>query len=121
MSDRKTVLVVDDDPDSRRTSKALLETAGYHVLTAVDSIEGEATIEAENPDVIVLDVMMEEVDAGFVLTEKLGDKYPIILLSSIANSSVKIFDIHEMPVKGILQKPVDPAQLLEAVNKAVAE
>jgi len=121
MSDKKTVLIVDDDPDSRHTSKAILEAAGYRVLTAVDSIDGEATVKAEDPDVILLDVMMEEVDAGFVLTEKLGETYPIVLLSSIANSSVKIFDIHELPAKGILQKPVDPAQLLETVGKAIAE
>ena len=119
MSDVKTVLIVDDDPDLLQTYELLLSADGYHVLTACDSIEGEAKAKEANPDLILLDVVMEEVDAGLVFAERFATTYPIILLSSIADSSVKIFDIQELPVKAILQKPVEPKALRDAVRTVV--
>lgn len=119
MSDKQTVLVVDDDPDFRRTTELILQAAGYRVLSAFDSIEAEEVAGKEQPDMILLDVMMEEVDAGFVLAERLGNTYPIVLLSSIAESAEKVFDIHELPVRGILQKPIQADALLETVALAL--
>ena len=119
MSDNKTVLIVDDDPDFLRTNQIVVESAGYTVVTATDSEEAETVAKAENPDLILLDVVMEEVDAGFVFAEKFATTYNIILLSSIADSSVKVFDVHELPVKGVLQKPIRPDALLEAVSNAL--
>ena len=120
MSDVKTVLIVDDDPDLLSTYELVLSAAGYNVLTACDSIEAEAIASAENPDLVLLDVVMEEVDAGIVFAERFAATYPIIMLSSIADSSVKVFDIHELPVKAILQKPIQPAALRDAVRTALA-
>ncbi len=120
MSDRATVLIVDDDPDLRQTYEMVIGAAGYRVLTAGDSKEGEAIAAAENPDLILLDVVMEEVDAGLVFAERFARTYPIILLSSIADSSVKVFDIHKLPVKAILQKPIEPSALRDAIRAALA-
>jgi len=120
MSEKPSILIVDDDPDFRLTTKLVLEGAGYEVLTAIDSNEAETAAAEHRPDLILLDVIMEEVDAGFVFAERYGKTYPIVLLSSIANSSVKIFDIHELPVRGILQKPIQPDALLETVKNAIA-
>ncbi len=119
MSEVKTVLIVDDDPDFLTTNKIVVESAGYNVVTATDSLEAQTVAEAENPDLILMDVVMEEVDAGFVFAEKFAKTYDIILLSSIADSSVKVFDVHELPVKGVLQKPIRPDALLDAVSKAL--
>jgi len=121
MSEKKCILIVDDDPDFRRTTELLLQAAGYDVLTAVDSHDAEAMATEHSPDLILLDVMMEEVDAGFTFAEKFGRTYRIILLSSIADSSVKVFDAHTLPVKGILQKPIQADILLQTVSKAVQE
>ena len=119
MSDGKRILIVDDDPDFRHTTQLLLEAAGYDVATAIDGSEGEKAAAEQPPDLILLDVMMEEVDAGFTFAERLGNQYSIVLLSSIADSSVKVFDAHTLPVKGILQKPVQPDVLLQTVTKAL--
>ena len=119
MSDMKTVLIVDDDPDLRHTYELVLSAAGYTVLTACDSIEGEAKAKEANPDLILLDVVMEEVDAGIVFAERFAATYPIILLSSIADSSIKVFDIHTLPVKTILQKPIEPKALRNAVRAVI--
>jgi len=119
MSEQTTVLIVDDDQDLLQTYEMVVQAAGYRVLTAPDSVEAEAIAKAENPDLILTDVVMEEVDAGLVFAERFGKTYPIILLSSIADSSVKVFDIHTLPVKAILQKPIEPSVLRDAVRKAV--
>ncbi len=119
MNDVKTVLIVDDDPDLRQTYELVLSAAGYNMLTAADSIEAEAIAKAENPDLILLDIVMEEVDAGLVFAERFASTYPIILLSSIADTSVSVFDAHTIPVKTILQKPIEPSALRDAVRTAL--
>ena len=121
MSNGKCILIVDDDPDFRHTTMLLLEAAGYDVLTAIDGREGEEMAGEHNPDLILLDVMMEEVDAGFIFAERLGSQYGIVLLSSIADSSVKVFDAHKLPVKGILQKPIQADLLLQTVKNALED
>ena len=119
MSDAKTILIVDDDPDLSQTYDLVLSAAGYNTVTAADSIEGEALAKEHNPDLVLLDIVMEEVDAGLVFAERFASTYPIILLSSIADTSVKVFDAHEIPVKTILQKPIEPAALRDAVHAAL--
>jgi two-component system OmpR family response regulator len=119
MSDTKRILVVDDDPDFRLTIETILKGVGYDVLTAFNGAEGEAMAAEHEPDLIVLDIMMEEVDAGLVVAERLGNQYPVVLLSSIADSTVKVFDADKLPVKGILQKPIRADALLQTVRKAL--
>lgn len=115
MTDQKLIMVVDDDADLRDQTRMTLESAGYCVLTAVDSEDAEQKLASNSPDLILVDIVMEEVDAGLVFAERFGSKHPIIVLSSIADSSDKVFDVKSMPVKGVLQKPVAPADLLERV------
>ncbi len=119
MSDNATVLIVDDDPDLLQTYELVVGAAGYRVLTAPDSVQAEAIAKAEQPDLILMDVVMEEVDAGLVFAERFAATYPMILLSSIADASVKVFDIHELPVKAILQKPIEPQALRNAIRTAI--
>ena len=119
MSIDKTILVADDDPDFRTGTKLVLESAGYTVMTAADEDEAERAIAESKPDLILLDIMMNEVDAGFVLAEKHGHDVTIILLSSIADSSVKVFDADRLPVRGVVQKPIKPDVLLEKVAAAL--
>jgi CheY-like chemotaxis protein len=120
MSEPQKILVVDDDVDLCAVFSETLQSNGYTVVTAADSNEAAEKIKSEKPDAVLLDVVMEEVDAGLVLAEKLGDSIPIILVSSIAKDATRVFDLHEMQVSDILQKPVKPEALLTAVKKAVA-
>jgi DNA-binding response OmpR family regulator len=121
MSETGTILIIDDDQDFRSINRSVLEKAGYAVLEAEDAESGKALAEEQTPDLILLDVMMEEVDAGFTFAEELGSRFPIILISSIADSSVKVFDAHKLPVKGIIQKPVHAEVLIEKVRKNLDE
>jgi DNA-binding response OmpR family regulator len=120
MSAQRTILVIDDDADIRDTFKMVLESGGFRVVAAESAKAGASLAASEKPDLVLLDIIMEEVDAGFVLAEQLGKNVPILLVSSIGDASVKVFDANKLPVREILQKPVKPAVLLEKVNRHLA-
>lgn len=62
---KKKILLVDDDPDFRAAVRLMLENAGYDCVEAGSGREGLRTAFSENPDLILLDVMMEDISAGF--------------------------------------------------------
>ena len=83
------ILVVDDDPDILDAVALILESQGYEVVTARDGIEGLANLKAEQPDLMILDLMMPRMD-GFAVCKELQDprwsKYrdiPILILTSV--------------------------------------
>ena len=61
----KCILIVDDDPDQRLTLRLPLEANGYAVYEAASYAEGLAAVKEINPDLVILDVMMETTTAGF--------------------------------------------------------
>lgn len=119
MSEEKKILVIDDDEDVIAIVETILTKNGFVVKTAMDGKSGMEAARAEKPDLILLDIIMEDVDAGFTVAEALGREFPIFLLSSIADSSAKVFDVHELPIKGVLQKPIKADVLLEKINKTL--
>lgn len=117
MADAKTILIIDDDPDVREFCRALLEVEGYTVKMAVTGESGIAAAEAEKPDLIILDIMMERMDSGFRVAKRLGAEIPIIMNSSATNSSDQIFDPNDLPIRALLNKPVDGKVLLSKVHE----
>ncbi len=83
---RPKVLVVDDSKTIRRTAQALLEKAGYQVITATDGFEALALIADERPDLALLDVMMPRLDGyqtcALVKQNPRFRALPIIMLTS---------------------------------------
>ncbi|PIV99150.1 MAG: DNA-binding response regulator, partial [Deltaproteobacteria bacterium CG17_big_fil_post_rev_8_21_14_2_50_51_6] len=67
MKNGKTILIIDDDEDFASALRKILATAGYHILTAGDAKEGMNVLETTHPDLILLDVMMEQYDDGFTM------------------------------------------------------
>ena len=119
MSERKKILVVDDDPTICLVCHTVLESGGYQVFTASSATEGLALAKTEQPDLVVLDIMMEEVDSGFQAAKLLQESHPgvpILMLSSIAGASSQVFDTSALPVKQLLDKPIQPAVLLRRVQ-----
>jgi two-component system alkaline phosphatase synthesis response regulator PhoP len=89
MSEKKRILVVDDEPDFCAIVQGQLEKEGFAVELAYDGVQGLEKVQANPPDAIVLDVMMPEMD-GYELCNKLksDEKYvdiPIILLTAVAS------------------------------------
>ena len=119
MPDRKKILVVDDDPNICLFCRTVLSAEGHQVFTAASAREGLALAEAERPDLVILDVMMEEVDSGFQVARALAAQradLPIIMLSSIAGAAGKVFDTSTLPVAQLVDKPIDPAVLQRKVR-----
>ncbi|MEJ2101182.1 MAG: response regulator [Desulfobacterales bacterium] len=89
MSEKKRILVVDDEPDFAAIVQENLEKEGFKVEIAYDGVEGLEKVHANPPDAIVLDVMMPEKDGYKVCEElKADERYsgiPIILLTAVAS------------------------------------
>ena len=89
MSEKKRILVVDDEPDYAAIVQSNLELEGFEVDIAYNGVEGLAKVQSNPPDAIVLDVMMPEKDGYAVCRELKGDdnfcNIPIVLLTAVAS------------------------------------
>jgi DNA-binding response OmpR family regulator len=115
-----TVLIIDDDADIRSSMRMMLEAAGFSIGEAGTADEGLKTAERIRPDAIIVDLMMESVDAGSRLSQTLmaqGFEGPIYLLSSAGDSVRYNLDPQEMGLAGIFQKPVDHAALVNTLKR----
>lgn len=120
---RKKILAVDDDRDDLKMISMILEPEGYEIITAENGVEALQKVESEDPDLILLDVMMPELD-GFAACAKLKSSpaskgIPVILLTGVAKQITKT----RYPINGVLraeaeeylEKPLDPEELLKVV------
>jgi DNA-binding response OmpR family regulator len=121
------ILVVDDDPDIRDAATIILESQGYEVVTASNGVECLASIKSENPDLLILDLLMPKMD-GFAVCKELQDtrwskyrKLPILVLSSVReDASRRRYELEtglELDVNDYVEKPISPKVLLERVRK----
>ncbi|MBN1558066.1 MAG: response regulator [Lentisphaerae bacterium] len=121
MKDGKhVVLCVDDDADFLESLKMMIEAEGYAVATASSAEAGIQAFKEHSPDFVLVDLMMEEIDAGarFVKEIKaLGPTPPIYMLSSMGDNLNRSVDYNELGLNGVLQKPVDP-KLLSSTLKS---
>lgn len=124
MANGKRIYVVDDDPDICESCKFVLENKGYSVGTYSTAASGLAAIRAKCPDLLILDVMIEESDSGFQTAYALGREFPqlpILMLSSIAGDAKQIFDVSTLPVAELIEKPLEPPELLQRVERLLAK
>jgi CheY-like chemotaxis protein len=125
---KKRVLVVDDDDDFRASVIALLEGEGYAVVSAASAKEGLERLKVAQPDLIVLDIIMEDDWAGYAMNQavKFGQQQhlPILMVSSIQNPPQAAF-----PTAGeaamitpdvYMTKPLDIPAFLANVRRLVA-
>lgn len=120
MAEPKTILVIDDDPDVHFFCRSVLEAEGYCVKTAASGATGIKTAEAVSPDLIILDIMMERIDTGYTVAEKIGNRFPILIFSSMLNASDENFDPKTVPYRDVIRKPIDAQTLLAKVRKQLA-
>jgi len=116
----RKILVVDDERHIVRLVQVNLERAGYEVAVAYDGIEALEKVEAEKPDMVVLDVMMPRMD-GFDVLKKLQANadtkdIPIIMLTAKAQDA-DIFKGWSSGVSSYLTKPFNPRELLTFVER----
>ena len=113
----QTVLVVDDDAAIREMVTQLLEEAGYETLEAADGVEGLEVARAEQPDVIILDVMMPRLNGFDCAAALKGDPHcrriPIMMLTVI-DQAQRAFGLG---VEAYLTKPFDDQKVISEVGR----
>lgn len=114
------VMAVDDDPVIRGLLEVNLEMEGHDVVTAVDGRDALDKVQADPPDLILLDVMMPNVNGWEAATALKGDpatrSIPVILLSARAMEADRRKG-EEIGVEEYVTKPFDPIELMELVNR----
>ncbi len=116
---KNVVLVVDDDPDFCETVRLLLQSKGYIVAHAHSGEEGLKVYKDKKPDLILVDLMMEEIDAGATFVKELkllSNKAPIYLLSGAGDGLTSTIDYNKVGFSGVFQKPIDPDRLLGVID-----
>lgn len=117
------ILTIDDDPDILEALRTLLEANGYEVVEAASAEEGLKALKAAEPDLVIVDLMMEEVDAGTSFVTKMralgGKKIPIYMLSSVGDELNKSVPYEALGLSGVFQKPIQPQRLLQVLEQAL--
>ncbi len=131
----KKILIVDDDPDIVEAMRMVLEAQNFEVHSAINGTEGLRKIKQVTPDLVILDVMMDQLTEGFQVTYTLknaapGSEYapfakiPILMLTAIGKETHMKFnpetDNEFLPVEAFLEKPVQPKMLIEKVRSLLS-
>ena len=123
------ILVVDDDPDMREALQMILESADYTVVSAEDGEQCLSMLKQEQPDLLILDLLMPRMD-GFEVCKALKDpryakfaQMPIIILSSVqAGVSQRRYELEtgvQLDVDDYVEKPIEGRVLIERVGKII--
>ncbi|RKY03415.1 MAG: response regulator [Spirochaetes bacterium] len=123
----KKILLVDDDVDFVEATKLILESKSYNVVTAYSGKEGIEKVKSENPDLIVLDVMMPKPDGYEVCAKLKADpelcNIPIILLTAVVSKISSTGYTKEMGMRieadDYIDKPVEPSELVKSIERLI--
>jgi CheY-like chemotaxis protein len=123
---KKTVLIVDDEPDTCTYFSTVLEDKGFETIIARDGAEGMAKLQESTPDLITLDITMPE-KSGVRLYREIKNSeqwknVPIIIITGVADDFEKFISSRKSvpPPEGYLAKPIDVEKFLELVEKLTA-
>ncbi|MCK4302768.1 MAG: response regulator [Candidatus Eisenbacteria sp.] len=125
MKDQARILLIDRDDEFLSTLKTALEGRGYIVATAASGQDGLEVVRANMPDLIIMEVMLENHDTGFSVTHQLKidplfGKIPVLLVSAVAQATGYHFTQEEdgfwMKSDDYLERPIDTDTLLQRVE-----
>jgi len=119
------ILVIDDDSDFVEATKLLLEAHEYEVITASNGQEGFHKVKKELPDLILLDMMMTYKTEGAETAKAIAadaavKDVPIIMITGARKEHAFPFELKpdndKLPIKAIMEKPVDPEELINKIS-----
>ena len=120
MKDGKyVILCIDDDQDVLTSLRMVLEANAYEMAEAGTAEEGLKVYKAEQPDFVIVDLMMESVDAGKNFVKELqllNNAAPVYMLSSVGDSLASNVQFSDLGLTGVFQKPVDTNTLLTTLK-----
>ena len=122
------ILIIEDDLDCSKGMQICLEDKGYEVVSAKDGFEGLSKVKREDPDLIILDLMLPDID-GFEIARIIKGDYevktiPILAVSAVQNRlDIKfkkgVSSDDWLPVDDFCQKPFEFSELLERIDKLI--
>ena len=125
-----SILIIDDDADFVKATRAILEANNYRVRSACNADEGLARLEEQSADAIILDVTMRQRAEGFMFARMIKkedrfSKIPILMLTAMRDMTGFYFPgecirTKFLPVDEYLEKPVEPGVLLEKIEQQLA-
>jgi len=127
MEKKAKILLVDDDIDFVESTKIVLESKPYEVIVAYEGDEALRKAREENPDLVLLDIIMPVKD-GFTAAEQFKkdpqlSKIPVVMLTSYSSrkgeTSIPVSRGLELEAEDYIDKPVSPEELLNRVEKYI--
>ena len=124
----KKILIVDDDPDYLFLLENQISRMGFEVIKAESEKEGTEALETTRPDLAIIDLMMENADSGFILSNKIKTKYPetpVILATAVSSETGMVFGLDSeedrkwIKADRYLEKGIRPEQLKAEINKLI--
>lgn len=116
------ILIIDDSNLSRRTMRAILESAGHHVIEASDGIAAIEQYFLEKPDLAILDLVMTGMQGNEVLIKlREIDPNARVIVATADIQSLTREAVETAGAKGFINKPFRAPVVLEAVNAVLAE
>jgi two-component system, OmpR family, alkaline phosphatase synthesis response regulator PhoP len=116
----KRILVVDDEPEIVRAIQIRLQHADYEVIVACDGLQALEVATKENPDLIVLDLMLPKMDGykvcGLLKADRRHNKIPIILLTALAQESDREMS-KKVGADAYITKPFEHQLLLDKIKE----
>ncbi len=120
MQDGKyVIMVIDDDPDFLTAMRLVIEASGYIMAEAKSAEQGLKIYKKTNPDLVLVDLMMEEIDSGTTFVKELrliGNKAPVYLLSAAGDEMADNIDYSQLGFAGVFQKPIENQRLLSVIK-----
>jgi len=120
MKDGKfVILCIDDDKDYLYSLRMILEANNYIMEEALSAEEGVKVYKDVDPDFIMVDLMMESIEAGKTFVKELrllNNNAPVYMLSSVGDALASNIDVTELGLQGVFQKPIEPNILLKTLE-----
>jgi two-component system alkaline phosphatase synthesis response regulator PhoP len=113
------ILCIDDDKDYLYSLRMILEAKDYVMEEALSAEEGLRMYKNTNPDFIIVDLMMESIEAGKNFVKELrllNNKAPVYMLSSVGDALASNIDVTELGLQGVFQKPIEPNTLIKTLE-----
>ena len=121
--ERKVVLYVEDEPEMIDLVRLILSRKGFDVIGAHGGIEGLSMIQQQNPDLVLLDLMMPDMDGWEVYQHiKSGENtrhIPVIVITAKAQSIDKVLGLKIARVDDYISKPFSPSDLVASVQRVL--
>ena len=125
MAEKKTILIVDDEPDMVDWLKAFFEDNGYQTKHAFNGFDGFEMAESDIPDLITLDITMDK-ESGIKMFRKLHDSdktrnIPVVMVTCVSPEFKRFIESRKQvdPPAAYFEKPVDQDELLKKIKELI--